>query len=159
VNYCCTTFSIRILKTAKQDLENLDIQVAKRIVKRIYGLAENLTSLRPTALKGELAGLFKLRKGDYLESFIRFYTQKECSLSTRSDTVKTFINEVFNLLKKKTHKNLIPFADHLDQQYGTRGTAEREEFEESFEAFKLDLMIQKSFGRSTAPQTISAISA
>ncbi len=46
---------------------------------------------------------------------------------------------------KKTmkNKNLTSFDDHLDQQYGKRGTPEREKFEEGFEAFKLGVMIQE----------------
>lgn len=35
------------------------------------------------------------------------------------------------------------FTDHLDQQYGKRGTLKREMFEEGFEAFKLGVMIQE----------------
>lgn len=44
---------------------------------------------------------------------------------------------------KKTRKNLTSFADHLDEQYGVRGTAEREQFEEEFETFRLGVMIQE----------------
>lgn len=43
---------------------------------------------------------------------------------------------------KKIHKNLTSFTDHLDQQYGKRGTVKREKYEEGFEAFKLGVMIQ-----------------
>ena len=46
-------------------------------------------------------------------------------------------------MKKIKNNNLTSFADHLDQQYGKRGTAEREKFEEGFEAFKLGVMIQE----------------
>lgn len=46
-------------------------------------------------------------------------------------------------MKKTANKNLTPFTDHLDQQYGKRGTAERAKFEEGFEAFKLGVMIQE----------------
>ena len=46
-------------------------------------------------------------------------------------------------MKKKSSNNLISFEDHLDQQYGKRGTPERENFEEGFEAFKLGVMIQE----------------
>ena len=46
-------------------------------------------------------------------------------------------------MKKKVKNNLTSFADHLDQQYGKRGTATREKFEEGFEAFKLGVMIQE----------------
>jgi DNA-binding XRE family transcriptional regulator len=48
-------------------------------------------------------------------------------------------------MKKQINKsnNLTSFEDHLDQQYGKRGTAKREEYEEEFEAFKLGVMIQE----------------
>ena len=46
-------------------------------------------------------------------------------------------------MKKKVNKNLTSFADHLDQQYGKRGTEERERFEEGFEAFRLGIMLQE----------------
>jgi hypothetical protein len=36
--------------------------------------------------------------------------------------------------------HLISFEDHLDFQYGKKGTPEREEFEEGFEAFKLGVI-------------------
>ena len=35
------------------------------------------------------------------------------------------------------------FASHLTKQYGERGTATREKYEEEFEAFKLGVMIQE----------------
>jgi HTH-type transcriptional regulator/antitoxin HipB len=46
-------------------------------------------------------------------------------------------------MKKGKNNNLTSFVDHLDQQYGKRGTAEREKFEEGFEAFKLGVMIHE----------------
>ena len=46
-------------------------------------------------------------------------------------------------MKKKNNNNLTSFADHLDQQYGKRGTVKREKFEEGFEAFKLGVMLQE----------------
>jgi HTH-type transcriptional regulator/antitoxin HipB len=46
-------------------------------------------------------------------------------------------------MKKTANKNLTSFEDHLDQQYGERGTPTREKFEEGFEAFKLGVMIQE----------------
>jgi len=46
-------------------------------------------------------------------------------------------------MKKTVNKNLTSFEEHLDQQYGTRGTPNREKFEEGFEAFKLGVMIQE----------------
>jgi HTH-type transcriptional regulator / antitoxin HipB len=47
------------------------------------------------------------------------------------------------LMKKPINNNLTSFEDHLEQQYGKRGTPEREKFEEGFEAFKLGAMIQE----------------
>lgn len=44
---------------------------------------------------------------------------------------------------KKESKYLTSFKDHLDQQYGKRGTVKREKYEEGFEAFKLGVMIQQ----------------
>lgn len=44
---------------------------------------------------------------------------------------------------KKTNNNLTSFTNHLDSQYGKRGTAEREKYEEEFEAFKLGAMLQE----------------
>ena len=46
-------------------------------------------------------------------------------------------------MKKQTNNNLTSFADHLDTQYGNRGTSEREEFEEGFESFKIGVMLQE----------------
>lgn len=43
----------------------------------------------------------------------------------------------------KINKNLTSFADHLNQQYGERGSAEREKFEEGFEAFSLGVMLHE----------------
>ena len=46
-------------------------------------------------------------------------------------------------MSKKTNKKLTSFADHLNQEYGVRGTPEREKFEEGFEAFRLGVMLQE----------------
>ena len=46
-------------------------------------------------------------------------------------------------MKKKENNNLTSFVDHLDKQYGKRGTIEREEFEAGFESFKLGAMLQE----------------
>ena len=46
-------------------------------------------------------------------------------------------------MKKQITNNLTSFEDFLDQQYGKRGTANREKYEEGFEAFKLGVMIQQ----------------
>ncbi len=44
---------------------------------------------------------------------------------------------------KKTAKNLTSFSDHLDKQYGKRGTPKREKYEAGFEAFRLGVMLQE----------------
>ncbi len=46
-------------------------------------------------------------------------------------------------MKNQTKNNLASFTDHLDTQYGKRGTKEREEFEEGFESFKIGVMLQE----------------
>ena len=60
-----TVFAPRILKSASCDLERLDKPIARRIVQRIRWLSENVETIKPEALKGDLAGLFKLREGNY----------------------------------------------------------------------------------------------
>ena len=47
------------------------------------------------------------------------------------------------MMKKKGNKNFTSFAEHLDEQYGKRGTKKREKYEEEFEAFKLGVLIQE----------------
>ena len=46
-------------------------------------------------------------------------------------------------MKSLTNNNLTSFTDHLDAQYGKRGTPEREEFEEGFESFRIGVMLQE----------------
>ena len=46
-------------------------------------------------------------------------------------------------MKKKVNRNLTSFADHLGEQYGKKGTEERERFEEGFESFRLGVMLQE----------------
>ena len=58
-------YSVRILKAAVDDLQRLDRAVARRIVRRLQWLAENLDSIKPVPLTGELSGLYRLREGDY----------------------------------------------------------------------------------------------
>jgi len=58
-------YRIRILQAASRDLERLDKPTGRRIVQRIRWLAANLDVIRLEALTGDLAGLYKLRVGDY----------------------------------------------------------------------------------------------
>lgn len=43
----------------------------------------------------------------------------------------------------KKNKNLQSFDDHLNEEYGEKGTKLRDEYEAGFEAFKLGVMLQK----------------
>lgn len=44
---------------------------------------------------------------------------------------------------KKGKKELMTFTEHIEQQYGKRGTKKREDYEKGFEAFKLGVMLQE----------------
>jgi HTH-type transcriptional regulator / antitoxin HipB len=44
---------------------------------------------------------------------------------------------------KKPNNKLTSFIEHLDDQYGKRGSVEREIYEEEFEAFKIGVMLQE----------------
>lgn len=44
---------------------------------------------------------------------------------------------------KKKNNDITTFADHLDEQYGKRGTPTRELYEEEFEAFKIGVMLKE----------------
>ncbi|MFP5043094.1 helix-turn-helix domain-containing protein [Parasediminibacterium sp. JCM 36343] len=46
-------------------------------------------------------------------------------------------------MKKQNNSNLTSFNDHLDEQYGVKGTETRENYEQGFEAFKLGVLIQE----------------
>ena len=50
---------------AIKDLKQLPTPLRKRIVNKIAWLAENFESVKPLPLAGQLAGLYKLRVGDY----------------------------------------------------------------------------------------------
>ena len=58
-------YRVQLLKSAVRDLESLDKSVGARIGQRIKWLAENLDGIEPKRLTGQLAGLYKLREGDY----------------------------------------------------------------------------------------------
>ena len=40
--------------------------------------------------------------------------------------------------------NIKSFSEHLEEQYGKKGTVEREKFERGYQAFKLGILIQKA---------------
>ena len=58
-------YQIRIQDSAARELAQLDKQVARRVVKRTQWLAANVEAVKPDALGGDLAGLYKLRVVDY----------------------------------------------------------------------------------------------
>ena len=60
-----SAFTPRILKNATRQLKRLDPSVAKRIVDQITWLAQHFEEIKPESLKGDLAGFFKYRAGDY----------------------------------------------------------------------------------------------
>ena len=60
-----SAFTPRVLRNASRQLKKLDPPVAKRIVEQIAWLAQHFDKIKPEALKGNLAGLFKYREGDY----------------------------------------------------------------------------------------------
>ena len=45
---------------------------------------------------------------------------------------------------KPKENNLTSFEDHLDKQYGKKGTNRRDQFEHEFEAFKIGVLIQEA---------------
>ena len=52
-------------------------------------------------------------------------------------------SKISKTVKKKVKRDLTSFSDHIEKQYGKRGTKKREKFEEGFEAFKLGVMLQE----------------
>lgn len=46
-------------------------------------------------------------------------------------------------MNKSKNSKLTSFSDHLDQQYGKKGTPVREQYEDGFEAFKFGAMLQE----------------
>ena len=58
-------YRITILDATARELANLDKPIGRRVVSRIQWLAANLDDVKIEALAGDLAGLCKLRVGDY----------------------------------------------------------------------------------------------
>ncbi len=48
--------------------------------------------------------------------------------------------------------NLLSFDEHLDKQYGPRGSATREDFEREFESFKLGVLIREAREKANLTQ-------
>jgi mRNA interferase RelE/StbE len=58
-------YSVRLVTSATKDLAKLDRDVAGRIVDRLEWLSKNLPAVRLFPLRGDLAGLYKIREGPY----------------------------------------------------------------------------------------------
>ncbi|OGO73646.1 MAG: addiction module antitoxin [Chloroflexi bacterium RIFOXYC12_FULL_59_14] len=58
-------YRLQVLERAEQDLASLDKEVARRIVKKLKWLAENIESVRREPLTGSLSDFLKYRIGDY----------------------------------------------------------------------------------------------
>jgi mRNA interferase RelE/StbE len=58
-------YRISILDRAARELSQIDKPVARRIIERINWLNSNLDIIKIEPLTGDLAGLYKLRVGDY----------------------------------------------------------------------------------------------
>ena len=69
-------YQIRVQDSAARELAQLDTQIARRVVKRIRWLAANMEAVKPDALSGELAGLYKLRVGDYRIVYEVFHSEQ-----------------------------------------------------------------------------------
>jgi mRNA interferase RelE/StbE len=59
------SWSVIFIKEAVNDLNNLDIQVRKRIIRKISWIEENFDKVTPLALTGEWQGFYKFRGGDW----------------------------------------------------------------------------------------------
>ncbi|NBD35527.1 MAG: type II toxin-antitoxin system RelE/ParE family toxin [Chloroflexi bacterium] len=68
-------YQIYLLDAAARELADLDKSVRQRIIQRMKWLAENLEDLNPVALRGDLAGLYKFRVGDYRVGLLDFAGQ------------------------------------------------------------------------------------
>ena len=58
-------YEVRLLDAAARDLKRLDAAIARRIVQRLTWLGAHFEDVPAMPLKGDLAGLFKFRVGDY----------------------------------------------------------------------------------------------
>ena len=58
-------YSVRYEPEAFEDLGNLSKSIRTRTIKKINWLAKNFDDITPLPLRGELAGFYKLRVGNY----------------------------------------------------------------------------------------------
>ena len=84
---------LKFASTAESDLARLDKPIARLIFKRLVWLAENVDSLTPISLKGDLRAFNKFRVGDYRI----LYTLDE----SRQDLIVHFIHHRREVYKSK----------------------------------------------------------
>jgi mRNA interferase RelE/StbE len=60
-----TPFEVEFTEKAVDDLGQMPKPIAQRVLDKIHWLADNFESITPTGLSHDLAGIFKLRIGDY----------------------------------------------------------------------------------------------
>ena len=56
---------VEFSSAAKRDMRRLDKPVARRVLSRLLWFTEHMDVITPIPLKGEWAGFFKFRVGDY----------------------------------------------------------------------------------------------
>ncbi len=63
------TYQAELVPAALADLETLPSTIQDRVLRRVQWLSENFEALTSLALSNNLAGLFKLRIGDYCVAY------------------------------------------------------------------------------------------
>lgn len=69
-------YKVSFIKDAVHDLEKLNKATAQRIIRKINWLAENAEIIQPKGLRRNLAGLAKIREGDYRIIYEIIHTEK-----------------------------------------------------------------------------------
>lgn len=76
-------YKLEISKAAKADLAKLDKPILQAVQQRLKILAENAEQVRHLALKGELAGLYKLRVYGKYRIIYRLQREKQLIVIVR----------------------------------------------------------------------------
>lgn len=75
-------YQLKITQSAIEDFESIDVTQGKKIRQKIQWLAENAEDIPHEALKGNLAGLFRYRFGDYRILYILDKQAKTIEISS-----------------------------------------------------------------------------
>ena len=89
-------FELRILEEAIGDLRRLEARIARRILVRLRWLARNFDDIRPNALAADLAGLFKLRVGDYRAIYEVLHEERPLTDRLKRNSSGHMLNWVIN---------------------------------------------------------------